>query len=515
MSEIKKVVFLQPFSFSEEQLSHLLLIWPIYLENFIKSKKKLMTDILYLPFEQKQKNINIKVINDVKDFDLDLFYEQMHKLISNLKFEISNDTLICISASFSTLHIPTTIVAEYFQRSFPSSIIVIGGTHISTYPSSYIEKNSIADFLVLGEGEQALAEIINQNPKKQHTPIVMYGRPVINLDELPPIDFTLVDKYSDLFKELSISLSRGCPYDCHFCCEKYLSDNNLGIKRWRSYSPKRAIEETRAMINYGISHGISDFGFVDPVFGLKKSWLSKFLDLYSLEDEYIKWCETRLDLMTEDIIKRFESKKILVMYGVESFSTEQLLRLNKTHSPKAYLEKFNENLNIHKGLKNLFAINILLGTPGEDSFSMNETFNKLEEIISKDNVNNVYFNIRYYHHFPFSELYNNISYFKKHYGAFAYPPSIEWWASTNLKVQKYGPYCLKPSQELSLRKSLKLYTEKYISLIQIEIDKLKQSKDKNIIVKALMLKKEITSLIKNRDELLKFLDENNVEKEEL
>ena len=507
---IQNVLFVQPFSFLDEQLSHLLLIWPIYLENFVKLRiKNLASDILYLPVEQKRKNLTIKDIKDIKDFNFEDFYDQMQNLVSDLEFEISSDTIICISASFSPLYLPTKIVAEYFQKTFPSSIIVIGGVHASAFPQSFSEKS--ADFLVLGEGEQILAEIVKENPKKHENPVILNGKPIINLDDLPTIDFTLFDKYIDLFKELSISLSRGCPYDCHFCSERYLAEKNDGAKRWRSYSPKRAVEETRTMINYGLSHNISEFGFVDPVFGLKNSWLNKFLDLYSFESEYIKWCETRLNLMSENVIKRFESKKMLVMYGVESFNAEQLLRLNKTDSPKAYLEKFNEILNIHKGLKNIFALNILIGAPGEDNLSMNETFNRLEEIISKENVNNCYFNIRYYHHFPFTELYNNNFYFKEHYGTHAYRPSIDWWSSTILEMQRYGPYCVKPSFELTLRKSIEMYTEHFANLNRVKIEKLKESKPNDIIVKALMLKKEIANLIKKRDDIFKFLDENNIE----
>ena len=35
---VKKVLFIQPFVLDREQLSNLLLIWPVYLENYLKSK---------------------------------------------------------------------------------------------------------------------------------------------------------------------------------------------------------------------------------------------------------------------------------------------------------------------------------------------------------------------------------------------------------------------------------------------------------------------------------------------
>ena len=111
---IKKILFIQPFSLLNEQLSNILLTWPIYLENYLKSKcPNLVFDILYLPVEQKKGKLNIKSYE--KD-EITLFEKEMNDLISKLDFNIDHSTLICISCSFSSLSLSTEMITKFFNK---------------------------------------------------------------------------------------------------------------------------------------------------------------------------------------------------------------------------------------------------------------------------------------------------------------------------------------------------------------------------------------------------------------
>ena len=74
---------------------------------------------------------------------------------------------------------------------------------------------------------------------------------------------------------LGIALSRGCPHSCSYCIEENLAKGK-NVKRWRSYTPKRAVEETNTLVNYGLEQGIKIYGFLDPCFGFNKNWLNKY-----------------------------------------------------------------------------------------------------------------------------------------------------------------------------------------------------------------------------------------------
>ena len=62
------------------------LIWPVYLDTFIRSKfPKIRTDLLYLPIEEEREKIKIDSIKDKEHF-----YSQMDRLVAELDFEVGN-----------------------------------------------------------------------------------------------------------------------------------------------------------------------------------------------------------------------------------------------------------------------------------------------------------------------------------------------------------------------------------------------------------------------------------------
>jgi anaerobic magnesium-protoporphyrin IX monomethyl ester cyclase len=115
-------------------------------------------------------------------------------------------------------------VSKVSRRKIP---VVIGGPHVSFLPDEGLD---YADYVVRGEGEHTLAELVDalqgggdladirglsyrDGDLKRHNP----DRPLEpNLDSLPFADFSLVAGYQKL-KHIPIATSRGCPHDCDFC----------------------------------------------------------------------------------------------------------------------------------------------------------------------------------------------------------------------------------------------------------------------------------------------------------
>lgn len=500
----KKVLFIQPFVLDREQLSNLLLIWPVYLENFLKSKiKDIATELLYLPVEKDNGKISISSIEE-KEY----FFSQMNDLVSNLEFEIDSDTYICGSITTSHHYLPSKLIGEYFQKYFPNSLIIFGGAHVLACPNSFSYDNSPIDYLVMGEGEKILYEIIRDTYKKQYKSKILLGKPNHDLDDLPPINLSLLDKYIRSFNELSICLSRGCPFNCSFCMEQNISKVTNIYKRWRVYSPERAINEANSMINYALNNNIKTVGFYDPTFGAKKKWLKKFLERYSPNgDISATWIETRIDAVDEKLLQSLKKKNIFQMYGLESFSPYMLSVMDKTLNPINFLEKFERIFKIHQDLDYMFMANVLFNHPGETNVTYDESYDGLKKIYEDDKRDIALFNIRYYHHFPGTRIYNNIEHFKQKYGCVDYFPI--WWE--NEKLLRNAPYCIRPSSELSLRKSIEKYTDFNHKLNYTNINILKKHKPENFFQKILLIKKGINTTNQLKNRLLTFLDEYRIE----
>ncbi len=508
---IKKVLFIQPFSLLEKHLSTILLAWPFYLENFLKSKlRSLKFDILYLPIEQKKNKI---ILNDFSREEIKRFYSQMNHLIDTLDFEIDESTLICISCSFSHLYLPTKILAKYFKKFYKSSPIVVGGTHISACKEDFKNNHSI-DYLIQGEGEYSLYNLIINNPKKNNTPIILKKSFIEDLNSLPQLDFSSlsVKKYLDDFSELAINLSRGCPFNCHFCIEKTLINGIDKIKKWRSYSPSRAAKEVENMVEFGLQHNIKNYGFVDSIFGFSQKWLNSFLNQYTPQDSCSFWVETRLDILSENILKRLQKKNFFNWYGLEHTNYEMLKIMNKTNNPEKFIDKFIKILDIHKKLNYLCQINLLLLHPGETRESLFQLFQDLEKIFLNNDFDKIALNIRRFHNYPGTFIFNNMKYFTEKYGSKAYPISMKWWVYQDLFAQKHGEYCVRPSNDLSIREGITLWTKYYKRFNDLNIARIKVKEQSfNSIQKILRIKQDNKYLDEKQNNFLKFLNEYQIE----
>jgi radical SAM superfamily enzyme YgiQ (UPF0313 family) len=132
--------------------------------------------------------------------------------------------------------------------------VLMGGPHVTFKPEEALEH---ADFVIRGEGERALMELIdawesrsgfdgvpNLSRRKDgrvvHAPILP---PEPNLDALPFPDLSLLkpEPHRRRFTPpIPIQTSRGCPFDCSFC-----SVTGMFGKRYRHRSTDNILRELR------------------------------------------------------------------------------------------------------------------------------------------------------------------------------------------------------------------------------------------------------------------------------
>ncbi len=185
--------------------------------------------------------------------------------------------------------------ASSLKKVCPTPIIV-GGPHATFYPK-LIENTSI-DYICVGEGEQALIELLDamaNQPDKIKDICNIWSknsagevhktqirRLIEDLDSIPSPDFGIYAKYKyialyslDIFPVMT---SRGCPHSCSYCFNSIYRElyRNKGTYV-RRRSPSHVIAE---LVEAKQRYGVRKVTFLDDSFFVFPSWLKEFSGLY-------------------------------------------------------------------------------------------------------------------------------------------------------------------------------------------------------------------------------------------
>jgi anaerobic magnesium-protoporphyrin IX monomethyl ester cyclase len=187
-------------------------------------------------------------------------------------------------------------------------MVILCGADATDHYQEYLAKG--ADYVLLGEGEETLAELLDQlSAGKEADQIIGLAsqktlhptrRPDIsNLDSLPFPAWDLVDvlKYKKLWMDrhgyysMNMVTTRGCPYHCNWCAKP------IWGQRYNSRSPENVVAEMKWLKeNFSPDH----IWFVDDILGLKPNWIEKFANLLREADIKIPFkCLQRADLVNE------------------------------------------------------------------------------------------------------------------------------------------------------------------------------------------------------------------------
>jgi anaerobic magnesium-protoporphyrin IX monomethyl ester cyclase len=222
---------------------------------------------------------------------------------------------------------------------------IAGSYHPTLAPEETIAAPGI-DIVCLGEGEVPLAELCDRleagrDPydipslwfKRQGDIIRNPVGPVVeNLDNLPVPDFSLFDlaklTSTQTYTAL-VSFSRGCPYNCTYCCNHKLRSIYPNSKRWlRTRSPQNAIAYIHAL-----KESYPDARYLrvmDDIFHWREDWLEEFAPLYQAEFRMPLAVNHRPNLFTERAATLLREMGCYQIYfGVESgneFIRNEVLR---------------------------------------------------------------------------------------------------------------------------------------------------------------------------------------------
>lgn len=213
-------------------------------------------------------------------------------------------------------------------------LTVCGGIHVTIDPEDAL-LSSESDVVVCGDGEYPMRALVNSWTeqgviadekgvwyKKGNTIINGGIATVADLDSLPDPDWDIFD-YMNLDEGSQgiggLMLSRGCPYQCSYCCNHKIA--NIYRKSKTDYIRFKSVEKSISEIKNFVNRfpDIHTLYFDDDILPLKKQWFLDFAARYKNEINKPYWCNIRPNLIDEEIVDAFVySGCVRAGIGIES-----------------------------------------------------------------------------------------------------------------------------------------------------------------------------------------------------
>ena len=251
--------------------------------------------------------------------------------------------------------------------------------------------------------------------------------------------------------------SRGCPYQCAFCAKNYC---------FRSFSfeqfKKNFLRLCKIVEDYNSKN--PKIGFTDQSFN-SVSISEKILDYVlknELHEKFTFSCQSRIESIAENpsIIDKFKKCKMVVGYGFETANKNILVEMHKTNNPNDYLANSIKILDKYKESNDTYCrFNILLGFPGENKTTFDDSVDFIEKYALHENVQ---ISPTLFENYPNVFVYNNMDYYENKFNTKFIK---EWWKLPSNPLKNSIP--LQSSKEYSLKELLVDYVEKYTKILNV------------------------------------------------
>jgi anaerobic magnesium-protoporphyrin IX monomethyl ester cyclase len=289
---------------------------------------------------------------ELPDLEIEVFdCQALRKNWADIEKKISSfSPQIVASSGFTCNAYVCARVAEIAKKVDPDIINVVGGMHFSQVPEESLVNFPEIDYIVRGEGEQTLVELVRvlgegKNPSDvmglsftHHGKIIRTpDRPLIeNLDTLPYPAYHLVEDHIKNYHftimagkntvYLVMEGSRGCVHRCTFCTQwKHWNGT------WRTKSPKRIADEMEYLHD---RFGGQFIWFADDNFDYKRRGKGLLEQLRPREftKDIMLFFQARVDDVVDnpDLVGEYRNVgNYWVMMGVEHNSEVQLKEYKK------------------------------------------------------------------------------------------------------------------------------------------------------------------------------------------
>ena len=322
----------------------------------------------------------------VKYIDMDACLVSVDRLVNYVEW--NKPMLVAFSAMTVNIKAAAHIASRIKERC-SETLICLGGVHGTMAPQETLAEFPVFDFLVRGEGEQVIPQVLRRlhGGHRDFTDIMGVITPggddqrsylVQDLETLPfPAweEFDL-DRYPGVdlhrtHRELPIITARGCPYDCCFCCRQ------PGMRKVRYRSVEGIMEELVRNVEV---FGAEAILFVDETFTVSKRFTTEICEgILALGlHRKMRWsCSTRVDTADQGLFHLMrEAGCYDVFFGFES-GDDRLLeiagkRITTTQMRDAVAKAKHADLAVHGSF--------ILGLPGETEETIEKAWKLAKEL---------------------------------------------------------------------------------------------------------------------------------------
>jgi anaerobic magnesium-protoporphyrin IX monomethyl ester cyclase len=266
-------------------------------------------------------------------------------------------------------------IADAINRSKNRPLFIVGGHGPTPEPSFFMKKLG-CDVIVMGEGEETIAELLGNGLRTPFKDIkgiawnddgkcvVNERRPLIcDIDKIPlPAYHLFPMTYYRLMRQPNCSTTdfcfpmlsgRGCTFKCNFC---YRMDEGF-----RPRSSEAILEEANILKK---TYGVTYISFNDELLMSSKERVMSLCEDFIRNNLNVKWyCNGRLNYATPEVLKVMkEAGCVFINYGIESYDDTALKNMNKALTTKRIKEGIEATL--EAGISPGF--NIIFGNIGEN-----------------------------------------------------------------------------------------------------------------------------------------------------
>ncbi|MEO1269223.1 MAG: radical SAM protein [Myxococcota bacterium] len=277
-------------------------------------------------------------------------------------------------------------MAQEVKAVDPTTVTVLGGTHVSSNPAQSLRQGHAIDYAIGGEGEETMAELLER--LEQHRSgarrtleldsvkglVWREGeairtnppRPSIqDLDSLPmPMRDGLVwpEDIQPAFYQAMITL-RGCPYRCIYCAVPSSND-----RRTRYRSPDHVVDEIALLRE---RYAIPYLFFHDSVFTLNRARTEAICHRMQERGQVLPFaCQTRTDRVDGALLDLLKASGChQIFFGIESGDVRSLKRIRK----KMTLESIRKAVEMVKERQIRCTGFFMVGLPWEDETLIRQT----------------------------------------------------------------------------------------------------------------------------------------------
>ncbi len=332
-----------------------LFVYPAYentglaIEYLSASLKKAGHDTNLILIYQREKNFKNKLSDRIKSFKPDF-----------IAFSVLTDNYTWACS-----------LSNYIKEAHKDIPIIFGGIHATSCPEEVISNKSV-DYIVLGEGEDAIVELV-ENPKKTNIKNVWLKknnkviknkpRPLVeDLDTLPFPDKEITFNEAPYFRDsYFIMTSRGCPFACTYCFNNYMRKFYKGSRWLRRRTVKNVMQE---LIEMKKKNRYEHVFFGDDCFTFDTVWLREFFQLYKKEINMPFKAIAHSMFMDDEIAFLLKDAGCMrVELGVQTPSDRVRKEICKRNDDNATIKKA---INVLKEHNILVQIDHMFGLPTED-----------------------------------------------------------------------------------------------------------------------------------------------------